>query len=133
MTLSKHIRILKASVRKAVNDRMRANRAKRVKRIVKKYNTQLLKGAMSRTSQGASLASSLCNDNYIGDRYFMEMVKTINRAEPDLDIVYASTMISVIRRILNDDPDAFPAMIDMLKRHEVLDSVAVKMEKEYCE
>lgn len=87
---------------------------------------------MGRVSEGATLASSLCNENYIHDRYFQEMVKTVNRAEPELDMVYASTMISAIRRIVYADPEAFPALINILKRHESVSSIARKMEKEYC-
>ena len=116
-----------------MDDWVKTDKAKRVRKIVKKYNTQLTKAAMSRVSEGATLASSLYNENYIHDRYFLEMVKTVNRAEPELDMVYASTIISAIRRIVYEDPDAFPAILTILKRHEAIDVVAIKMEKEYCE
>lgn len=111
---------------------IKADRAKRAKRIMKKYNTQLTKAVMRRVSEGATLASSLYNENYIHDRYFQEMVKTVNRAEPELDMAYASTMISAIRRVVYDDPDSFPGLISILKRHESISSIARKMEKEYC-
>ncbi len=87
---------------------------------------------MRKVGEGATLASSLYNENYIHDRYFQEMIKTINRAEPGLDIVYASTIVSIIRRIVYSDPETFPGLLTILKRHEAIKTIAVKMEKEYC-
>ena len=120
-------------LRRKVDKWIKADRSKRAKRIIRKYSTQLTKAAMRKVSEGATLASSLYNENYIHDRYFQEMIKTVNRAEPELDMVYASTMVSAIRRIVYSDPEAFPGILKILKCHEAIKVVALKMEKEYCE
>ena len=87
---------------------------------------------MRKVSEGASLASSLYNKNYVHDRYFLEMIKTVNREEPELDMVYASTIISAIRRVIYCDPETFIPVVNILKCHESVGSIARKMENEYC-
>lgn len=109
-----------------------ADKARRAKRIMKKYNIQLTKAALRKgTGMGSALASSLYNNNFIHDRYFKELIKTGNRAKPEVELVYVSTIISAVRRLVYDDPEVFPSVIKILKQHEAIRAVVAKMEKEY--
>ena len=103
-----------------------------VKRVIKKYNTELITAIISRVNYAAMVANDLYNANLLSERYFLEMIPYVNKTDPEMDIVFASSVVTQVRLLLYDDPEAFLDVMTVLKKHSPMDEVAMKMEREYC-
>lgn len=112
---------------------LRQKRAKRVKGIIKRYNLALVRAMSSRVNHAMTIAIDLMDINIIPDRVYHEFSNTVNNPDPVTDMLFASTMMSRVRRALYDDPGAFPVVMNTFRKHTPLNEVVVLMEKEYCE
>ena len=112
---------------------MKEQRAGRVKDIIKKYNIRLVKGICSKVSFCISVGNSLLSANIIPERMYHEIARSANKTDPELDMIFASRIMSTVRKVLYKDPDCFPVIMNVFRKHPPLDSLVAKMEREYCE
>ena len=124
--------VMPAGIYERICSKLKASKADVVKRIIKKHNTQLIAAIISRVNYAAMIANDLYNANLLSERYFLEMIPYVNKTDPEMDIVFASSIVTQLRVLLYDDPEAFLDVMTILKKHSPMDEVAIKMEREYC-
>lgn len=113
-------------------DYVKQKKSLKVREIIKKHNFSLVKAICSRLGFSISVANSLFNSNFIPDWMYFEIVKTANRSDPMTDLIFASKLMSRVRATLYEDPDCFPVVMNLFRKHSPLDVVVASMEKEYC-
>lgn len=117
---------------KNILGKLKKNKTNLVKRIIKSHNTELVTAIISRVNYAAMVANDLYNANLLSERYFLEMIPYVNKTDPEMDVVFASSIVTQVRLLLYDDPEAFLDVMTVLKKHSPMDDVAIKMEREYC-
>lgn len=107
-------------------------KARKVRNIIKKYNLSLVRAICSRMNYVMAVGIDLLDINVIPERMYTEFSKTVNNSDPVTDMIFASSLMSRVRKTLYEDPDCFPVIMNAFRKHSLLNEVVVLMEKEYC-
>ena len=117
---------------KSLDKFIKDQRAKKVRYLINKYNLSLTRAICGRMNHAMSIAIDLMDINVIPERTYHEFSKTVNQCDPLTDMVFASSLMSRVRKALSKDPESFPVVMNSFRRHSLLNEVVVEMEKEYC-